>query len=186
MTLSAREEVVENEVGIREMTDADLFSVVEIVNREIADSPYVWAEIPVTVDARREWLARHRELGQPALVATSSMDGRVIGWASLSTFRASSGYRFTLEASVYASRDARRRGVGRSLVAALHDHAEPAGVRAVIAVIDAENTPSIDLFRSFGYAIAGRLDGIGRKFGMWRDEVFLLKRLMSVRDGARP
>jgi L-amino acid N-acyltransferase len=167
------------------MTDADLVSVVAIVNREIAESPYVWGEIPVTVEARRDWLARHRELGQPAVVATSSTDGRVIGWASLSTFRPSSGYRFTLEASVYVARDTRRRGIGRSLITALHDRAEPAGVHAVVAVIDAENTASIDLFHAFGYADVGRLDGIGRKFGTWRDEVFLLKHLMSTRNQSR-
>lgn len=181
----ARGAAVGSEIGIRDMTDADLISVVEIVNLEIGESPYVWAEIPVTVEARREWLARHHELGQPTIVATSPIDDRVLGWASLSTFRPASGYRFTLEASVYVARDARRRGIGRSLIAALHGRAEPAGVHAIVAVIDAENAASIDLFRSFGYAEVGRLDGIGRKFGSWRDEVFLLKRPMTARDQSR-
>src|SRR5512146_2433810 len=99
------------EIGIREMTDADLVSVVEIVNREIAESPYVWGEVPVTVEARRDWLCKHRELGQPAIVATNPADDRVLGWASLSTFRPASGYRFTLEASVYVARDAQRGGL---------------------------------------------------------------------------
>jgi phosphinothricin acetyltransferase len=164
------------EIGIRDMTDADLASVVEIVNREIAESPYVWGEVPVTVDARRDWLVRHRELHQPVIVAADSRAGRVVGWASLSTFRPASGYRFTLEASVYVDRDARRRGIGRALVAGLHDRAASADTRAIIAVIDAENAGSINLFRSFGYQEAGRLESIGRKFGAWRDEVFLLKR----------
>lgn len=168
---------VDVEVGIRDMTDADLASVVEIVNREIGESAYVWGEVPTTVEARREWLARHRELAQPAIVATSPGDDRVIGWASLSTFRPASGYRFALEASVYVAREAQRRGVGRKLIAELHDRARPAEVHAIIAVIDADNDASIGLFRSFGYAEAGRLDEIGRKFGIWRSEVFLLKRL---------
>ena len=165
------------EIGIRDMTDADLASVVEIINREIAESPYVWGEVPVTVEARRQWLARHRELGQPAIVATDPADDRVLGWASLSTFRPSSGYRFCTEASVYVARDAQRRGIGRRLVVALHERAKPAGFHAVLAVIDAENAASIHLFRSLGYLEAGRLDGIGRKFGAWRDEVFLLKHI---------
>ena len=65
-------------IGIRDMTDADLVSVVEIVNREIVESPYVWGDVPVTVEARREWLGRHRELGQPAIVATDPSDDRVL------------------------------------------------------------------------------------------------------------
>src|SRR5205085_1712200 len=40
-------------IGIREATDADLPSIVEIVNREIATSPFVWGEHPGTVEARR-------------------------------------------------------------------------------------------------------------------------------------
>ena len=168
---------VNAEVGIRNMTDADLVSVVEIVNREITESPYVWGEVPVTVDARREWLARHHDLGQPAIVAETAGDGRVLGWASLSTFRPASGYRFTLEASVYVARDAQRRGIGRALVTRLHDRAGSTGVHAIVAVIDAENTGSINLFRSLGYGEAGRLESIGRKFGAWRDEVFLLRRI---------
>lgn len=165
------------EIGIRDMTDADLASVVAIVNCEIAESPHVWGEVPVTIDARREWLARHRELGQPAIVAADAVSGRIIGWASLSTFRPASGYRFTLEASVYVARDAQRRGIGRALIAALHERAPSAGVHAIVAVIDAENAGSIKLFRAFGYQEVGRLDGIGRKFGQWRDEVFLLRRV---------
>jgi L-amino acid N-acyltransferase len=167
---------VNAEIGIRDMTDADLVSVVEIVNREITDSPYVWGETPVTIDARREWLARHQDLGQPAIVAATPREGRVLGWASLSTFRPASGYRFTLEASVYVARDAQHRGIGRALVTGLHDRAESTGVHAIVAVIDAENASSINLFRSLGYAEAGRLESIGRKFGVWRDEVFLLRR----------
>jgi phosphinothricin acetyltransferase len=166
---------INGEIGIRDMTDADLVSVVGIVNREIVESPYVWGEVPVTVEARREWLGRHHELGQPAIVATDPIDDRVVGWASLSTFRPASGYRFTCEASVYVAPDARRRGVGRCLIAALHDRAASAGLHAVVAVIDVANAASIDLFRSFGYVDAGRLDGIGRKFDEWRSEAFLLK-----------
>lgn len=168
------------EVGIRDMTDADLASVVEIVNREIAESPYVWGEVPVTVEARRAWLVNHRTLGQPAIVAVDPRDDHVLGWASLSTFRAASGYRFTLEASVYVGREAQRRGIGRMLIAGLHDRAVSAGVHAIVAVIDAENTSSVHLFRAFGYVEVGRLDGIGRKFEKWRDEVFLLKRLWGL------
>ena len=168
---------VSTEIGIRDATDADLASIVEIVNREIAESLYVWGEIPVTVEARREWLARHRELAQPAIVATDPHTGRVVGWASLSTFRPASGYRFTCEVSVYVARDAQRQGVGRRLLATLHALAKPLGLHSLVAVIDADNGPSIGLFQSLGYNEAGRLDELGRKFGEWRSEVFLLKRV---------
>jgi len=101
--------------------------------------------------------------------------GRVLGWASLSTFRASSGYRFTCEVSVYVVREARRRGVARRLIEQLHVSARELGLQALVAVIDTENAASVRLFEWFGYVEVGRLNDIGRKFGQWRSEVFLLK-----------
>jgi L-amino acid N-acyltransferase YncA len=50
-------------------------------------------------------------------------------------------------------------------------------IRSLIAVIDGDNEPSVRLFRRLGYDEAGRLNDIGWKFGQWRSEVFLLKRL---------
>ena len=81
---------------------------------------------------------------------------------------------------MYVARDAWRRGVARRFVAELHGRARSAGVHAIIGVIDVENEPSIALFRSFGYAEVGRLEDIGRKFGAWRSEVFLLRRVGEV------
>ena len=165
-------------IGIRDMTDADLVSVVEIVNREIVESPYVWGEVPVTVEARREWLGRHRELGQPAIVATDPIDDRVLGWASLSTFRPASGYRFTAEVSVYVAAAARGRGVATAMLEQLEQAAREREIRSLIAVVDCDNEPSLRLFRRLGFDEAGRLNDIGRKFGEWRSEVFLIKTLM--------
>jgi phosphinothricin acetyltransferase len=161
-------------IGIRDASDADLLSIVEIVNREIRESAFVWGEVPNTLEMRRDWLMKHHELEQPVLVACDDA-GRVVGWASLSTFRASSGYRFTCEVSVYVAREAHRRGIGRRLVERLHERASEMGLQALVAVIDCENTASIGLFESLGYVEVGRMRDIGRKFGAWRSEVFLLR-----------
>jgi len=161
-------------IGIRPATDADLPFVVDLVNREIRHSPFVWGEVPNTLEQRREWLAKHRDANQPVFVACDD-DGRRLGWASLSTFRAASGYRFTCEVSVYVAREMHRRGIARRLIEQLHESARALGLRALIAVIDTENAASIRLFESFGYEEAGRLKEIGRKFEQWRSEVFLLK-----------
>jgi len=95
---------------IRDATDADLPAIVDILNVEIAESPYVYAEVPVTVDERRSWLAAHRAADLPVLVAVTAEDQAVIAWAALSPYRPSSGYRFTAELSVYVARGAQRRG----------------------------------------------------------------------------
>jgi len=163
-------------IGIREATDADLPSIVEIVNLAIESSPYVWTEIRTTIEARRRWLDEHRQADYPVLVAYASGDeSSVVGWGSLSAFRPRDGYRFTAEVSIYVHPRVQRRGVATQLVAALEPLARNRSLHALIAVIDAEHTASVALFEHFGYIERGRLPEAGRKFDAWRDEVFLVK-----------
>jgi phosphinothricin acetyltransferase len=158
-------------IGIRDAADADLPSVVEILNGEIARSVYLYMETPITLGERLTWLGAHRTAGLPILVAT--LDGGIAGWASLSRYRPSSGYRHTAEVSVYVDPRAQRRGIARRLVVALHDWAAHNEIRAIVASIDSENDASIGLFESLGYAQVARLPEVGRKFGQWRTQLLL-------------
>ena len=163
---------------IRDADERDLPAVASILNLEVAESPYVYLDTPLTLDDRRSWLAMHRSMGLPVFVATDSGGATdVLGWASLSPYRAASGYRFTLEASVYVARHAHRRGIGRRLLAALDDAAGTRGVHAIVASIDSENMPSVALFERFGYFEAARLTEVGRKFEQWRTQLLFLKRV---------
>ena len=156
-------------IGIREAADADLPSVVEILNGEIAASPFLYMEVPITLGERLKWLHTHHAAKLPVLVAT--LDDQVVGWASLSRYRPSSGYRHTAEVSVYVDPHAQRRGVARRLVTALHDWATTAGLRAIVASIDSENAASTRLFESLGYGEVARLPEVGRKFDRWRTQL---------------
>ena len=165
-----------NEISIRAATDADLVFVCEILNAEIAASPFVYAGTPVSLDERRAWLAVHTAAGLPVLVATEANDPtRLVGWAALSLYRPSSGYRFTTEASVYIAPFAQRRGIGRRLLARLCDEARGRETHAIVASIDSENAPSIALFEREGFREVGRLDGVGRKFDEWRTQLLFLR-----------
>jgi phosphinothricin acetyltransferase len=168
--------LVRAEIGIRDATNADLSTVAAILNHEIAASPFVYAEEAVTLDERREWLDAHRLAGLPVLVAVENDGGRgVVGWASLSPYRASSGYRATVEASVYIDGAARGRGVGSILLGALLGAPASRELHAFVASIDAENAPSLALFERFGFREAARLPEVGRKFGLWRTQLLLLR-----------
>jgi phosphinothricin acetyltransferase len=163
-------------IAIRDADERDLPAIAAIFNLEIAESAYVYAEAPLTLDNRRSWLQTHRSAGLPVVVATDPGNAtEILGWAALSPYRPASGYRFTLEASVYVARASHRRGIGRRLVTALDGAAQARGVHAIIASIDSENAPSIALFQRFGYIEAARLTEVGRKFNRWRTQLLLLK-----------
>jgi phosphinothricin acetyltransferase len=160
-------------ISIRDAANADLPAMAAILNQEIAASPFVYAEEAVTLDERREWLDAHRAVELPVFVATEH--DLVVGWAALSPYRGSSGYRFTAEASVYVAPSARRRGVAAGLLGALIDAPAAQRFHAFAASIDAENAPSIALFERFGFSEAARLPEVGRKFDRWRTQLWLLR-----------
>jgi phosphinothricin acetyltransferase len=163
---------------IRDATGADLPAIVDMLNVEIARSPYVYAEIPVTVEERRAWLAAHREANLPVLVAEN--DAVVAGWGALSPYRPSSGYRFTAELSVYVARGTQRRGTGSAIVAALIARAASQGIRAIVGSVDADNSPSLRLLEKFGFVEAARLPSVGYKFGQWRTQLLVLRQPLTA------
>jgi L-amino acid N-acyltransferase YncA len=112
------------EIGIRDLTDADLPDVVNMLNEQIATSPFVYAEIPITTEDRLAWLNEHREAGLPVIAAfDGDQHTPLVGWAALSPYRMSSGYRFTAEVSVYVVPTSYRRGVATRLLSELVERA---------------------------------------------------------------
>jgi phosphinothricin acetyltransferase len=161
-------------IGIRDATDADLPFVLSILNPHIVDSPYVYAETPLTLDERRQWLATHHAAGLPVIIAHDERNGS-LAWASLSPYRPSSGYRFTVEASVYVDPRFQRRGIAAALLSSLEDRARGNGIHAIVASIDSDNAGSLTLFERQGYVEVARLPEVGRKFNEWRTQLLLLK-----------
>jgi phosphinothricin acetyltransferase len=58
--------------------------------------------------------------------------------------------------------DARGRGIGKALLAALIDKARAQDLHALIGGVDSENGLSIALHKAFGFEETGRLPEIGR------------------------
>ena len=115
----------------------------------------------------------------PYLVA--EYDGKVVGYAYASLYRARLAYRHTLENSVYIHKDYNGRGIGKLLMLALIDACEKAGARQLIAVIgDSANEASIKLHTACGFASVGVMKAVGFKFGRWVDSVYMQR---SIGEG---
>ena len=123
----------------------------------------------------REWLAARQQ--DYAVLAARDASG-LVGYASYGPFRTGSGYRLSVEHSLYVRQDARGQGIGKALLAALIDSSP--GARACIPIIggiDSDNVVSITLHKAFGFAETGRLPEAGRKFDRWLTLVLLQKNL---------
>jgi L-amino acid N-acyltransferase len=150
---------------IRPAVDADLDAILAIHNDAIRNSAAIWMDETVDRAEREEWLADRTRSGYPVLVADD--DGVVVGFASYSQWRARSGYRHTVEDSVYIADTHHARGIGRALLVQLIDHAKAAGHHVMLADIESSNTASIGLHKSLGFVDAGQLNEIGTKFDRW-------------------
>jgi L-amino acid N-acyltransferase YncA len=118
-----------------------------------------------------------RGKGWPFLVA--ELDRHVVGYAYATQFRDRAAYRFTCENSIYVKDSERAKGIGRALLQALLAEAETAGFKQMIAVIGGGEPASVALHAGCGFAHAGRLHNVGRKFDRWLDTVYMQRTLGS-------
>ena len=102
--------------------------------------------------------------------------GQVIGWAALSPVSARRVYAGVGEVSVYVSARARGKGVGKTLMKALIEVSERAGIWTMQAGIFPENVGSIALHRSFGFRQVGVRRHLGKMNDRWRDVVLFERR----------
>lgn len=157
---------------IRLAREEDLGAINDIYNYYVAHSTCTYEETAESLEGRRRWLAEHGEK-HPAVVA--ELDGRIVGWGSLSGFRERSGYRFTVENSVYVHPEFQRRGIGAMILQDLIERGRRLGHRAMMALIDAEQAGSVRLHERFGFEEVGRLREVGFKAGKWLDVIYMEK-----------
>ena len=110
-----------------------------------------------------------RSAGASYPVVVAELDGRVIGFASLSPYRPRAAYATSAEDSIYVAADHRGEGVGKALLGELLTLARLGGFHAVMARIVGDHETSIALHRSFGFELVGIEREIGRKFSRWLD-----------------
>jgi len=125
-----------------------------------------------------------QELKLPYLVAQDN--GAVLGFAYAGPYRPRSGYRFTVEDSVYVAPGAHGRGIGRYLLSEVVARAEALGRLQMLAIIgDSGNAASIGLHAALGFRQIGTMRSIGFKFGRWVDTV-VMQRALGPGDSTLP
>jgi L-amino acid N-acyltransferase YncA len=154
-------------VQIRDADDSDLPAITEIHNHAVVHTTAIWNEDAVDVADRAAWLADRTARGYPVIVAVD--DSGLVGYASYAQWRPHSGYKHTVEHSVYVRGDQRGRGIGKTLMAELIERARAAGVHVMIGGIESGNVASIVLHERLGFAEVGRMPQVGAKFGRWLD-----------------
>lgn len=154
---------------IRAASHDDLPSLIDIQNQAILNSTASWRFDELTIEERTQWLDYQFDTGYPVYVAEEE-DGTVLGYASYRPFDTITGYRYTVENSVYVSDLAHGKGVGSKLMQAMIDHANDSNkVHVILANITGDNLASQKLHRKFGFVKVGHFPEAGHKFDQWLD-----------------
>lgn len=149
-------------VIIRPAEPNDAAAIAEIYNEAILTTTATFDTEPKSVEDRARWLQTHDER-HPVLVAL--VDGRVAGWASLTSWSERRAYDDTAETSFYVHSTQRGHGIGRQLKEAIIAEARRLGYHTLIARIAEGSHASVHLNESAGFVHVGTLKEVGCKFG---------------------
>lgn len=149
------------EVHVRDATEADLATIAAIYAYETS---YTYSTFETEERPLQAW--RHKLHGHyPFLVAeeADATGTTVLGYAYASEFRDRPAYHRTVETSVYLDREARGRGVGSLLYAALLTRLGDAGFHTALALIALPNDASVRLHQRSGFELVGTMREVGDK-----------------------
>ncbi len=154
-------------------TPGDAEAIAAIYNQGIEDRVATFETHPRSTGDVRAWFD-----GIHPIVAVDH-EGKVIAFASTSTYRPRECYDGIAEFSVYVARAARGRGAGRVAMEALIREAERAGLWKLVSRVFPENAGSLRLLRSVGFREVGTYEKHARLDGAWRD-VVIVERLIPA------
>jgi len=169
---------------VRLATEADIPAIQEIYAHYVRSTTASFEENPPSLTEMTKRWQRLQDLGLPYLVATAGK--KMVGYAYAGPFRERSGYRYTIEDSVYVAPHYLGRNVGNTLLSELIKRCTDIGFRQMIAVLgDSTNAASLALHSRHGFFVVGALGSTCFKFGRWVDAV-LMQRILGEGDTTTP
>ena len=155
-----------------ELSDVD--AITEIYNEAILTTTATFDTEPKSVAERLQWFQLH-DKRHPIYVAV--LDGKVVGWISLSKLSDRSAYNDTGETSFYVKSEYRGQGIGTTLIQTMIKEAQQLKYHTIIARIAGESDVSLHVHANFGFVQVGILKEVGRKYGKLLDVHILQKML---------
>ena len=168
---------------IRLARESDVEAMLAIYSPYVLETTVTFEYVPPTPD---EFLARFQSITQKLPWLVWEEEGAVLGYAYASLPFERAAYAWCAEPSIYLRPDARGRGIGRQLYAALETLLSQMGYAVSFAIITGENEASLAFHRAQGYEKCAEMVKCGLKFGRWLDVDWLEKRLDSVEIPRNP
>ncbi len=134
------------------------------------------------VPSEEEFRQRIKTVQQKYPWLVAEVDGRVVGYAYASTFKARDAYQWAVETSIYVDQNMKRSGIGRQLHEALEQRLKAQGIlnmNACISFIEPEDEyltlDSVRFHEHLGYQTVAHFHQCGKKFNRWYDMIWMEK-----------
>lgn len=164
---------------IREASENDLKSILEIYNDAILNTTAIYAYKIQTLKEKKQWYEKKKQDGYPLLIFEEN--DKVVGFATFGPFREWPAYKYTIEHSIYVHKDYRKRGIATKLMKEIIKIANKREYATLVAGIDAANEGSIKMHEKMGFKYSGTVTKAGFKFGKWLDLAFYQLNLAGLK-----
>jgi L-amino acid N-acyltransferase YncA len=161
------------ELRTRAATLADADAIAAIYNDGIADRIATFETEPRSTAQIAEWFA-----GRQLVIIAETQETGPVAFAASFPYSDRACYSGIGEFSVYVRRDYRGRGAGRTVLAALIEAANAAGMHKLSSRVFPENAGSRALLKRLGFKEIGIHRRHGKLDGLWRDCV-IVERLLD-------
>jgi L-amino acid N-acyltransferase YncA len=158
------------EIHIRYATLDDAAAIADIYTQGILERIATFESEPRTEEDIRKKLESDSDR-HPTIVA--EIDGKVVGWASISLYRPRECYAGIGEFSFYIDRDCRGKGVGQTILKALIDEAERLGYWKLLSRVFTFNHASLNACKKQGFREVGVYEKHAKLDGKWLDVVII-------------
>jgi phosphinothricin acetyltransferase len=162
-----------NDLGARLATTEDAAAIAVIYNQGIEDRMATFETKMRAASDVAAWF----DGVHPIVVVEAG--GRIVAFASTSTYRPRDCYAGIAEVSLYVERSFRARGVGRLAMQTIIHEAEKAGFWKLLSRVFLDNQPSRKLIAAAGFREVGIYKNHGKLDGVWRD-VLIVERLIPA------
>lgn len=153
---------------VRKAERKDIEALLDIYNYEVLHGV---STLDINAKTKEQWTAwyeNHNIKNHPLIVC--EIEGTVVGYSTLSTYREKEAYSSTVELSVYVHPGHHNKGVGSVLMGEIINMAKAdKTVHTVVSVITSGNTASEKLHEKFGFTYSGTIKEVGMKFGEYID-----------------
>lgn len=158
------------QITIRKALPTDISSIQEIYNQAVRSRLSTCDEDEKSLEDRQKWFEQFND-SYPLYVLLEG--NQVAAYGGLFRYNPRSGYRFTVENTVYVHEDHQRKGYGKRMLRHVVKVARELGYTYIEAKIFEHNPVSLKLHEKEGFTIVGVQKDIANLDGRWFSNVLL-------------